>query len=96
MVYPTMGARHLPYFSGIVSIPKKEDLEKDPLRFVSKLLKLVGLKQHRVGRASKGQYQIDTDSLPFIKQIVAKRSMASLIDGDSAYGGYADYGNYAD
>jgi hypothetical protein len=71
--------------SGIICIPMSEQLEKDPLRFISKLLKLIGLKQIRTGRASKGTYIICTQQLTFIRQIIAKRAMTSLID-ENDYG----------
>jgi phage/plasmid primase-like uncharacterized protein len=68
--------------SGIVYVPKSEQLLNDPLRFVSRLLKMLGLKQKRTGRASKGNYVIDTNQLAFIRNIVAKRSLASLVCDD--------------
>jgi len=68
--------------SGIIYIPKSEQLMNDPLRFVSRLLKMLGLKQKRTGRATKGNYVIDTNQLAFIRNIVAKRGLASLVSGD--------------
>ncbi|MFY9224624.1 MAG: hypothetical protein WAQ98_18265, partial [Blastocatellia bacterium] len=67
--------------SGIIYIPKSEQLRNDPLRFISRLLKMLGLKQKRTGRASKGTYVIDTNQLTFIRNIVAKRGLASLVCG---------------
>ncbi|MFY9226995.1 MAG: hypothetical protein WAQ98_30250 [Blastocatellia bacterium] len=43
---------------------------------------MLGLKQKRTGRASKGNYVIDTNQLAFIRNIVAKRGLASLVCGD--------------
>jgi phage/plasmid primase-like uncharacterized protein len=68
--------------SGIIYIPKAEQLRNDPLRFISRLLKMVGLKQKRTGRSSKGNYVVCTSQLSFIRNIVAKRGLASLVCGN--------------
>jgi hypothetical protein len=58
---------------GIVNIPPVERLRQDPLRFVGKLLRKVGLKQKRTGRHNKGEYMINEGVLARMKEIIAKR-----------------------
>ena len=62
---------------------------------------MLGLKQKRAGRASKGNYVIDTNQLAFIRNIVAKRGLASLvcedgIDDDGGVGGNSVGGSAVD
>ena len=59
---------------GVISIPSKDFLYNNPLSFISQLLQKVGLKQKRVGRASKGMYQLNPERLKLINGVLAKRA----------------------
>lgn len=65
---------------GLVTIPSKDQLKKDPLRFISILLARLGLKQKRVGRAELGMYHLDEDRLALLNALLMRRNkgLASL------------------
>ena len=63
---------------GIINIPSLEHLESAPLRFISKLLGKIGLKQKRVGRAAKGVYQLDAERISFLNSLL-KRRQAGIV-----------------
>ncbi len=67
--------------SGIISLPPYNQLTSEPLRFVSKLLDKVGLKQKRVGKNENSKYLIESEQVAFVSSILAKRNS---IKGDSS------------
>jgi hypothetical protein len=64
---------HRTIFQGILSLPSTHQLNKDPIRFISTLLKRVGLKQKRVGRAEHATYHVDGDRIALLNGILTKR-----------------------
>lgn len=67
--------------SGVISLPKIHSIEKSPIRLISRLLDLIGLKQKRVGKNELGTYQLEEQQFLFIQSIISKRN---LIAGDSS------------
>ncbi len=62
---------------GVISLPPMDNLEKEPIRLMSKLLDKLGLKQKRIGKSENGVYTLDEERLELIKSIVIKRSAIS-------------------
>ena len=60
--------------SGVIALPPNNQLTNEPLRFVSKLLEKIGLKQNRVGKCTNNNYSIELDQLAFISSILSKRN----------------------
>lgn len=58
---------------GIINLPTKLQLEKDPIRFISMLLSRLGLKQKRVGRAELGLYQVDSERARLLNALLLRR-----------------------
>jgi hypothetical protein len=58
---------------GVLHLPSKEKLSKDPLRFISQLLQNLGLKQKRVGRAKEGVYQVDSERVRLLNNLLLRR-----------------------
>lgn len=61
------------WLCGVYRIPSDEMLTKDPLRFVSRFLRRMGLKQLRTGRTTKGQYCVDSKQLSNMRKILVYR-----------------------
>ena len=64
---------HRPILQGLFTIPPKERLRTDPLRFVSMLLAQMGLKQKRVGKSLLGVYQINPERLQLMNALLLRR-----------------------
>jgi phage/plasmid primase-like uncharacterized protein len=62
----------------IIPIPSSEWLQKNPLRFLGTLLRRMGLKQKRTGRADKGQYTIEEGLLQRMAGIIRQRGVVPL------------------
>ena len=62
----------------IVHIPRAEWLRKKPIQLMSKLLRRLGLKQVRTGRAEKGQYRVDEKVLLKMRRLLTTRGVVSL------------------
>jgi hypothetical protein len=62
-----------PVLQGVVTIPATAQLKNDPLRFVGMLLKRLGLKQKRVGRADEGVYHLDVNRTQLLNALVLRR-----------------------
>ncbi len=62
---------------GVISLPPIDNLEKEPIRLMSKLLDKLGLKQKRIGKSENGVYALDEDCFCFIKSILEKRLAVS-------------------
>lgn len=58
---------------GIITIPPLNQLQKDPIRFLSMLLARLGLKQKRVGRAEEGIYHLDANRLSLLNSLITRR-----------------------
>jgi phage/plasmid primase-like uncharacterized protein len=64
--------------SGIIKVPTDEILKREPLRFVGRVLKLLGLKQDRTKNHKKNEYFINQEWLVQIKDIIeTRRSLRS-------------------
>lgn len=63
--------RHI--LRGVMRIPPSEILARQPVQFISVVLRKMGLKQHRVGRATKGQYCLDRDRFNQLRAILERR-----------------------
>ncbi len=64
---------HRQTLQGIITLPNKEQLQAEPLRFLSGILTKLGLKQKRVGRTQKNVYQLDSERLTFLNAILKRR-----------------------
>jgi len=62
-----------PVLQGIITLPSAQSLKKDPLRFISKLLAKLGLKQKRVGRAEEGVYHLDGERTRLLNALLHRR-----------------------
>ena len=62
-----------PVLRGLIRLPSTEQLARDPLRFVGTMLAKLGLKQKRVGRATKGTYHVDEGRIQLLNNIIIKR-----------------------
>ncbi|HNC44288.1 MAG TPA: hypothetical protein PLU80_08985, partial [Acidobacteriota bacterium] len=60
---------------GVMRIPPPEILASQPVRFISVVLRKMGLKQQRVGKNKKGQYRLDSDQFEQIQAILERRGM---------------------
>ncbi|MFA5960490.1 MAG: plasmid replication protein, CyRepA1 family [Tatlockia sp.] len=58
---------------GIITLPNPAQLQRDPIRFISKLLAQLGLKQKRVGRSEEGLYRIDSKRCQLLNAILQRR-----------------------
>lgn len=59
---------------GVTNLPTMEKLELEPIRFISKLLSELGLKQIRSGKTENGNYyMLDLNSISFMISILDKR-----------------------
>ena len=58
---------------GLITIPSKPQLDKDPIRFISMLLSRLGLKQKRVGRAELGVYQVNSERIRLLNALLLRR-----------------------
>ena len=58
---------------GVITIPTSSQLTADPIRFVGGLLKKLGLKQKRVGRAEEGVYQVDAFRTQLLNALILRR-----------------------
>ncbi|MBK7994091.1 MAG: hypothetical protein IPK14_11910 [Blastocatellia bacterium] len=63
---------------GIINLPKNEQLLSDPIRYLSLLLKRLGLKQKRVGNSINGEYMLVASRLEFLRGIVMNRGVVEL------------------
>ncbi|MFY9227527.1 MAG: hypothetical protein WAQ98_32950, partial [Blastocatellia bacterium] len=63
---------------GIINLPKNEQLLSDPIRYLSLLLKRLGLKQKRVGNSINGEYMLVASRLEFLRTIVMNRGVVEL------------------
>ncbi|MFY9225075.1 MAG: hypothetical protein WAQ98_20545, partial [Blastocatellia bacterium] len=63
---------------GIINLPKNEQLLSDPIRYLSLLLKRLGLKQKRVGNSINGEYMLVASRLEFLRAIVMNRGVVEL------------------
>ncbi|MBI4847656.1 MAG: hypothetical protein HY808_03645 [Nitrospirae bacterium] len=59
---------------GIWLLPPQEKLQENPIRFIGSVLKKLGLKQKRTGKAQLGEYMLSPEELAFIQELVAKRA----------------------
>lgn len=64
---------HRAILQGMISIPSTNQLQKDPLRFVSMVLAQMGLKQKRVGRAQLGVYHLDVERIHLLNALIVRR-----------------------
>lgn len=64
---------HRATLQGIITVPLLQQLKRDPLRFISKLLQRLGLKQKRVGRAEDGIYHLDGNRTQLLNALLARR-----------------------
>ncbi len=62
-----------PILQGVITIPSIAQLKNDPLRFISGLLKKLGLKQKRVGRAEEGVYHLDVNRTQLLNALLLRR-----------------------
>lgn len=71
---------HRQTLQGLITIPAKAQLDKDPIRFISMLLNRLGLKQKRVGRAELGVYQVNSERIHLLNALLLRREkgLASL------------------
>lgn len=72
--------RNYKVLTGIISLPTLNSINTNPIRFMSRLLDLIGLKQKRVGKNENGLYQISEESFEFIKALLSRRNQ---VLGDS-------------
>jgi hypothetical protein len=63
--------RHI--LRGVMRIPPPEILANQPVRFISVVLRKIGLKQHRIGKNEKGQYRLDQDRFEQMRAILERR-----------------------
>ncbi len=62
---------------GIINLPSIEKLKNEPIRFISKLLSDLGLKQKRKGKTEDGNfYTLDIESLWLMHSIMEQRGSA--------------------
>ena len=59
---------HRSILQGLISLPSKQQLQRDPLRFLSMLLGRIGLKQKRVGKAALGLYHLDIERINLLSK----------------------------
>ncbi|MBX7224081.1 MAG: hypothetical protein K1Y36_29465, partial [Blastocatellia bacterium] len=71
------------WISGILRLPPDERLCADPLRFVSKALRRLGLRQRRIGRHEKGEYCLDVGGLDEMAEVLWKRGTHPQQCGDT-------------
>ena len=65
---------HRSILQGLISLPPKQQLQRDPLRFLSMLLAKMGLKQKRVGRAELGLYHLDAPRINLLNALIVRRA----------------------
>lgn len=65
---------HRAILQGVISLPSKQQLQRDPLRFLSMLLAKMGLKQKRVGRAELGMYHLDIERVNLLNALIVRRT----------------------
>ncbi len=65
---------HRTILQGLIALPSKQQLNKDPLRFLSLLLGRMGLKQKRVGRAELGIYHLDSKRINLLNALIVRRA----------------------
>jgi hypothetical protein len=65
---------HRSILQGLITLPSKQQLNKDPLRFLSMLLGRMGLKQKRVGRAELGIYHLDIKRINLLNALIVRRA----------------------
>ena len=70
--------------AGVISLPSWSQIVREPLRFVSKLLEKLGLKQKRVGKNENSCYLIESEQVTFVSSIIAKRGFIKR-DSSSNY-----------
>lgn len=58
---------------GALNLPPPEKLTENPIRFISSILKKMGLSQCRVGKNENGTYQVDQKSFEKMRHILEKR-----------------------
>ncbi len=79
--------RHI--LRGVVRIPPPEILASQPVRFISVVLRKMGLKQHRIGKNEKGQYRLDQDRFEQMRTILGRRGtlpiQAVQVNGDTSH-----------
>ena len=63
---------------GLITLPSQQQLQRDPLRFVSMLLGRLGLKQKRVGRAEEGVYHLDIERIQLLNNILYRRKVGLM------------------
>lgn len=66
--------KHHSIISGAINIQDIDKIMLEPLRFVSKLLSNLGLKQKRCGKNELNNYSIETESVEFMKSLLNKRN----------------------
>jgi phage/plasmid primase-like uncharacterized protein len=78
--------RHI--LRGVMRIPPPEILASQPVRFISVVLRKIGLKQHRVGRNEKGQYCLDQAQLEKMGTVLERRGTLPIqviqVSGDTS------------
>ncbi|MBX7224089.1 MAG: toprim domain-containing protein [Blastocatellia bacterium] len=72
------------WIGGILRMPPDERLTADPLRFVSKALRRLGLRQRRIGRHAKGEYCLDVGGLYELTEVLWKRGTHPQQCGDTS------------
>lgn len=65
---------HRPILQGLITLPSKQQLQRDPLRFLSMLLGRMGLKQKRVGRSELGLYHLDVERINLLNSLMVRRA----------------------
>lgn len=65
---------HRAILQGLISVPSAQQLQRDPLRFLSMLLSRMGLKQKRVGKAEHGLYHLDIERINLLNALIMRRA----------------------
>ncbi len=65
---------HRAILQGLISVPSAQQLQRDPLRFLSMLLSRMGLKQKRVGKAELGFYHLDVERINLLNALIMRRA----------------------
>jgi len=65
---------HRAILQGLIPLPPQQQLQRDPLRFLSMLLGRLGLKQKRVGRAALGIYHLDVERINLLNALIMRRA----------------------
>ncbi|MBA2649394.1 MAG: hypothetical protein H0U75_07330 [Legionella sp.] len=65
---------HRTILQGLITLPSVQQLQHDPLRFLSMLLAKMGLKQKRVGRSQMGLYHLEAPRINLLNALILRRA----------------------